>query len=329
MSDAGQRRGVTRADVAKLAGVSTAVVSYTLNDGPKPVAAATRVRVLEAVRLLGYRPNAAARALSKGQSDLLALVVPTVEQPYFAHLAAAVESAARAHGLSLIVANALPDRVAPVVRGLVGQQVRGLVLAGEATADATREFLAAGMPTVVINQASPIGSLLTLGPDYRAGAADAVRHLIEVHGHRRVAYVGGDIGGDERVLGWRDALANAGLEAGPTFAGGFTPADGRTGVRTLLRDHPEVTAAFCASDQLAIGALAALAETDRRAPGDLALVSFDGSPEAEFAVPALTTVTVPIDAMARDAVARVLDDVSAGHVRYDAELIVRRSCGCG
>ncbi|MBS1907657.1 MAG: LacI family DNA-binding transcriptional regulator [Actinobacteria bacterium] len=328
MSGADQRRGVTRADVARLAGVSTAVVSYTLNDGPKPVAAATKARVLEAVRLLGYRPNAAARALSTGQSDLLALVVPTVEQSYFAHLAAAVERAAAAHGLSLIVANAMPDRVAPVVRGLVGRQVRGLIIAAEATADATKEFLAAGTPTVVINQASPIGSLLTLGPDYRAGTMNGVHHLIEAHGHRRIAYLGGDVDGDERVRGWTDALSAAGLALGPALAGGFTPADGRTAMRALLREHPEVTAAFCASDQLAIGALAALAETGGRAPDDLALVSFDGSPEAEFAVPALTTVNVPIDAMAHDAVTRVLDDISAGHVRYEAELIVRRSCGC-
>lgn len=325
---ASRQRTVTRADVAKLAGVSTAVVSYVLNDGPKPVAPATRARVLDAVKMLGYRPNAAARALSRGSSDLLALVVPTVEQPYFAHLAAAVEAAARAQGLSLIVANALPPRVAPTVRELVGQQLRGLILAAAATAEATREFLGAGIPTVLINQASPIGTLLTLGPDYRKGAADGVRHLIEVHGHRRIAYVGADIATDERAAGWRNTLRRAGLATDAAIEVEYSYDGGRDAVRILLREHPDVTAAFLASDQLAIGAIAGLAEAGRSAPGDLAIISFDGSPESAFAVPPLSTLDVPIQTMAEDAVDLLLSTAPSAHHRYDPVLLIRRSCGC-
>ncbi|MDI9384478.1 MAG: LacI family DNA-binding transcriptional regulator, partial [Verrucomicrobiota bacterium] len=84
----------TRDDVARLAGVSSAVVSYVVNDGPRPVATKTRVRVLEAIDKLGYRPNAAARSLITGRSDLIGLVVPDVENQYFATLAKAVETAA-------------------------------------------------------------------------------------------------------------------------------------------------------------------------------------------------------------------------------------------
>ena len=89
----GQHREATRNDVARLAGVSTAVVSYVVNDGPRPVAPATRARVLDAIAKLGYRPNTVARSLITGKSGLIGLVVPDVENPYFASLARSVETA--------------------------------------------------------------------------------------------------------------------------------------------------------------------------------------------------------------------------------------------
>ncbi|MGV8845056.1 LacI family DNA-binding transcriptional regulator [Tessaracoccus sp.] len=321
-------RPATQADVGKLAGVSTAVVSYALSGGPRPIAAETKQRVIDAAKLLNYRPNAAARALSRGSSDLLALVVPTVEQPYFAHLAAEVERAARKAGLSLIVANSLAPQVAPIVRMLVGQQLRGIILAAGATAEATGEFLRAGVPTVLINQAAPFKPLLTLGPDFHEGAVSAVNHLISTHGHRNIAYVGGDLASDERVVGWRNAMQAAGLTPDVAIEGDYSLAGGRAAVRTLLSEYPDVTATFFASDQFAIGGLAALHEAGMRVPEDFALVAFDGSTESEFTIPTLTTVNVPIEQMARDAVAQVLNQGATGDVRYPTELLIRRSCGC-
>lgn len=324
----GRLRGATQADVAKLAGVSTAVVSYALSGGSKPIAAETKQRVLVAAQMLDYRPNAAARALSRGHSDLLALVVPSVEQPYFAHLAAEVEQAARSAGLSLLVANALAPEVAPIVRKLIGQQLRGIVMASGMTTEATREFLDSGIPTVLINQPAPFGPFLTLGPDFRNGAADGVKHLIETHGHRNVAYVGGDLATDERAVGWRATMVAAGLDPTVAIEADYSLAGGREAMRQILRDHPETTAAFFASDQFAVGALAGLADAGKRAPDDFAIVAFDGSTESEFAVPALTTIHVPIAQMAQDAVSRLVDTPVPGDIRYFGELLIRRSCGC-
>src|SRR3990170_6385177 len=101
-------RKVTRKDVARLAGVSDAVVSYTLNGGP-PVAPATAARVREAVRVLGYRPNASARALKLGSAQMIGMVVPDSSNPYFAVLSHAVEDAARDQGYALLVAHANCD----------------------------------------------------------------------------------------------------------------------------------------------------------------------------------------------------------------------------
>src|SRR6476620_3133180 len=97
-------RVVTRADVARLAGVSSAVVSYVVNDGPRPVAAETAARVREAIELLGYRPNPSARALKLGTTGVLGLVVPDSSNPFFAELALEVERAATARGLALLMA---------------------------------------------------------------------------------------------------------------------------------------------------------------------------------------------------------------------------------
>ncbi len=93
-------RDVTRDDVARLAGVSSAVVSDVVNNGPRPVAEATRRRVLEAIEKLGYHPNAAAMGLITGRSDLIGLIVPDIRNPYFAALAQAAEEAARAQSVT-------------------------------------------------------------------------------------------------------------------------------------------------------------------------------------------------------------------------------------
>lgn len=323
------RNGATQADVARLAGVSTAVVSYTLGGSPKPVAEATRLRVLEAARKLDYRPNASARALSLGRADLIGLIVPTVEQPYFAHLTLAVERAAREAGLALIVANSLPaSDTGAIVRELAGRQLRGLVLASVADSDTARAVTASGTPTVVINLPKPIEGTVALGPDFHDGAFAAVRHLIDVHGHRRIAHAGGDVRFDERARGWAAAMEHSDLDAAVRIECDYSLAGGHEAMRRVLEEHPEVTAVFFASDQMAAGALAALYEAGRRVPEDMAVFAFDGSPESQFTTPPLSTVDVPLDRIARDAVARLQDPSLADVPAYRTSLRLRRSCGC-
>ena len=104
-SPASARPTITRKDVARLAGVSTAVVSYVVNGGPKRVSPVTAAKVREAISALGYRPNAAARALKLGSSEMLGMVVPDTTNPFFATLARAVEEAAAARGYALLLAN--------------------------------------------------------------------------------------------------------------------------------------------------------------------------------------------------------------------------------
>ena len=320
-------RSVTRNDVAKLAGVSTAVVSYVVNNGPRPVAEPTRQKVLDAIRKLDYQPNAAARSLITGRADALALVVPDVANPYFGALALEVEFAARERGQTLILAQA-PDNHHEVIAELGGGVVDGLISAVWPDEKVLRELARRPLPMVQVSIMTPELPFRCLQPDYHGGSYEAVRHLIG-HGHERIALVTGASASEARGLGWAKALAEAGLVAGPVVELSWSREAGYEGAGRLLREHPDVTAAFVASDNQAIGFLAGLHQAGKRVPRDLAVVSFDGSPDGRFTIPPLTSVRVPIRQLARDAVAQALDpNAEKLGVVYPCTLVVRESCGC-
>lgn len=319
-------RRVTRADVARLAGVSTAVVSYVLNDAPKSVAEATRRRVLEAVDVLGYRPNAAARALSSGTSGLLALVVPDQRNPFFAELVVEVDRATRGRGKRLLISSShfreTPD--ADEIAGFLGQQVEGMIAADDLTSAELLAVERSRTPLVLINQFLPHGHHPSLGSDYLSGARDAVEHLVTL-GHRHIAFIGHDSPVDPRERGWHDALAAAGLPRGPVQHVEFSLQGGYSAGARIAVEFPEVTAVFAASDQLATGAVAALHTAGLRVPDDVSMIGFDGTPEGEFLWPPLTTVSQPISRMAADAVEALIVGTASGHRSYATELLVRGS----
>lgn len=321
-------RSVTRNDVARLAGVSTAVVSYVVNDGPRPVAPATRERVLDAIEKLGYRPNLAARTLITGKADLLGLVVPDIRNPYFAAIAQEIEAAARARGLTLVLAQSSESGLAEVVEALSGRLVVGVITAAAPPPGVIVDLHRQRVPIILFSLHTPLTPFPSLWPDYYQGARSVARHLIEAHGHRRIGFVTGAEEFEERERAWRDVLTEAGLDPSPLLRVPWSMAGGRDAARTLAAEHPDVTAVFVASDQQATGLLAGCHQAGRRVPDDLAVASFDGSPESEFTVPPLTTVAVPMGDMARDAVALTLGETVTSSTPYPTQLVVRRSCGC-
>lgn len=327
-------RGATRDDVAKLAGVSSAVVSYVVNNGPRPVADATRVKVLDAIDKLGYRPNAAARSLITGRSDLVGLIVPDVRNPYFAALAQAVEVEARAEGVNLVLAQSLAGQLLPLVESLSGHLVAGVITAAVPEPEAIATLSRNRITMVRLSLVPPDVDATSILPDYYAGARDAVKHLIEVHGHKRIALVAGSdtpdrpaVVIDSRQRGWEDAMNSAGLPTDAVVRVNWSSAGGWKAAGLLLSDHPDCTAVFTMSDQQAIGMIAGLTGAGRRIPDDVAITSFDGSPEAEFTIPPLTTSSVPMKAMAKAAVEQLLKGRTETRL-FEPELIVRRSCGC-
>ncbi|MFG1925182.1 LacI family DNA-binding transcriptional regulator [Cryptosporangium sp. NPDC048952] len=322
------KRAVTQADVARYAGVSGAVVSYVVHDGPRSVAPETAAKVREAIRALGYRPNASAAALRTGSSKLLGLVVPEFDNSIWADLAVAVSRHANRRGYALITASSDGDANLEhdQIQRLAGRQVEGLLVTSvEMIAPDVRG--AAGIPTVFLNVFSDVPGATTIGVDARQGAIDGVEHLLD-HGYDSVGLIIHSADEVEvREQGWRYALEKRNKPLGPVERDASTRQGGYEAARRMFSAPDRPRAVFVSSDMQAVGCLRALWELQLRVPQDVAIVCFDGTVDSRFTAPALTAVVQPIERMARLAVDLVLD----GEVRRvvePARLVVRESCGC-
>jgi LacI family transcriptional regulator len=326
---------ITRADVARYAGVSSAVVSYVVNNGPRPVSPATAARVLEAVRVLGYRPNASARALRTGSTKLLGLVVPAIGNLLFAEMALGIESAAADRGYAVLLTSTGgdPDVERRHVLNLTARQIDGLLLTTGMSRPDLASLPLAGVPTVLLGAFEQVPGFVSVGVDAFGAAYDGTNHLVG-HGHRSIALVigrGGAAGDELRERGWLQATRDAGLSDGAIAREAWSRAGGYAAGRRLFGGTSFPSAVFVSSDIQAVGVLRALHELGRRVPQDVAIVSFDGTEDSLYSSPPLTVVRQPVQAMAADAVERVLlpvGDDGREHVVHRAELIKRESCGC-
>ena len=327
---------VTRADVARLAGVSTAVVSYVVNGGPKHVSPQTAERVRKAIGDLGYRPNALARALTTGSPQLLGFIAPDLTNSFFAELADAVGVAASARGFDVIVASTGddPERERSVTLNLVGRRVDGIIAATVLDPVSLAGMNVGATPRVLVDDVISIAGTVSIGTDLEDGAYQATNHLIG-HGYPDIGIVTGPQLEQQRVdsrrSGWLRALASAGMKPGPVIETDFTRQGGYQGMGRRLRSGPPPRAIFAASDLLAVGALRALHEAELSVPEDVAVVSFDGSAESDFSRPRLTSLRQPINEIAELAVAQALGSGTtvASRRRIRGTLVVRESCGCG
>jgi LacI family transcriptional regulator len=335
-----RRRGATRDDVARRAGVSNAVVSYVVNAGPRPVAPATRERVLAVIEELGYRPNSVARSLRARRSFALGLVVPDSANPFFSELGKAVEDAGFDAGYTLLLGNSMDDeeRERHYVRTFIERQVDGLVLISVSRSGLVASELGdSRIPVVSLQSLDARIQAPTILVDNEGGAAEAVRHLLE-HGADSVACLTGPAGipsADERAHGWAAALDAAGAPVAGRVCvrTEFSRSSGyRAALRLLVKQRPR--ALFVASDEQAYGVLRAAAELGVRVPGELALVAFDGIPANEFTVPSLSTMRIPFRELGRAAVRCLVDQIDGGRSpeggvdRLPATLERRASCGC-
>ncbi|MQA05198.1 MAG: substrate-binding domain-containing protein [Streptosporangiales bacterium] len=328
----------TLRDVAERAGTSTAVVSYVLNSGPRPVAEATRIRVQQAIADLGYRPDSLARAMRARRTETIGLVVPDLGKAFFAELTAAVESAVSAGGRRLLVAASQfsADREMQQVRALVDARVDGVLLAPSENDGSAPSWLASNSVPHVVMHRYVAGAINVVGRDIEAGRM-ATRHLVE-HGHRAIACLTGpsaDSPVDRRARGYRDTMGTLDGPAPETWSRTCDYANLNRSAyletRDLLVHSPEVTAICATTDEYAVGALRAAAELGRRVGDDLALVGIDGTMLSAYLTPALTVLRAPfgeIGAEAVDALLASTDGKQAAGRELDLELIRRRSCGC-
>lgn len=326
-------------DVARVAGVSQKTVSRVVNRDPN-VSAATRRRVEAAITALGYRPNAAARALVTQRSRVLGVAMPgSVDYGPSAQLFA-IESTAWELGYSVVVASAPASAVASsadferAIGRLVDQGVDGLVLANPYVDQGLSAGVLRGVPAVNVGEAAGPAGWPTVTVDQELGARLAVDHLLAL-GHRTVHHVAGPAtqgAAVRRVDGWRQALLDAGRPVAGPLLGDWTARSGYELGRVLAQDAG-VTAVFAANDQVAVGVMRALLEAGRAVPGDVSVVGFDDSPDAGYQIIPLTTVRQEFAAGARRAVSGLVAAVEGrgagddGVVRMPVELVVRSSTG--
>ncbi|MFH8252957.1 LacI family DNA-binding transcriptional regulator [Microbacterium sp. B2969] len=323
---------VTRNDVARRAGVSPAVVSYVLNDGPRPVSNAARTRVLDAVKTLGYRPDGLARSLRVGRTKTIGLVVPDASNPFFAELARAIEDAAFERGYAVMVCSSADDlqRERTYIASLAERRIDGLILVSATSDQDLTDVTDLSIPVVALDRSPDEAPVSTIRADNERGAYLGTRHLVG-HGFREIAFIGGPDHGvsDARHDGWRRALQEAELESSVSERAPFSFEGGFDAALAVLAREAGTSAFLVSSDIQALGLIRGLDSAGLSVPDDVGVVSIDGTIAGAYAVPPLTSIAQPIGAMGAQAVAHIIDN-PAGIVHHALanELVVRHSCGC-
>ncbi|MEV4115420.1 LacI family DNA-binding transcriptional regulator [Nonomuraea sp. NPDC049695] len=323
--------------VAARAGVGRGTVSRVINGSPN-VSAKAREAVELAIRELGYVPNRAARALVTRRTDTVALVVSesqlrVFDEPYFAGTIRGIGSALAETGLQLILAMArTPEEHERLETYLTGQHVDGVLLLSLHGADPLPGRLEdMGVPTVLGGLPVGLHPYSYVDMDNRAGARQAVKHLLGL-GRRRIAAIAGaqDMGvGVDRLAGYRDALLLTGLPELVAY-GDFSEESGATAMTELLAEHPDLDAVFAASDPMALGAMRVLKAAGRSIPEDVAVIGFDDSKAALHADPPLTTVHQPTEQMGRQMAQLLVARINGEQLRQpvvilDTHLVRRQS----
>ena len=337
-------------DVARASGVSTATVSYVLNNGPRRVVPATRARVQAAIETLQYHPSTMARGLSQKRLDCLGVVFPQpnpglVSDSYFGAVLDGIIQAATERRQNVTLYTGLEWSGVASLPAFRDRRVDGLLLVATLTDSGLVPALTeAGLPFVLINGASSDPRVSQVDVDNANAARQVVAHLAAL-GHTRIALLGGQANSPStapRRAGFIAAMAEVGLSVDPSLLleGAYTRAWGHEGMARLLKLATPPTAVFAGGDGIAAGAYTACAEAGVSIPDQMSLIGFDDASYAKDLVPALTTVRHPLTQIGATAATVLLDrldaakedtaedadnDLSGVRISLHGELVVRGS----
>ena len=330
--------GVTRKDVARLAGVSTATVSYVVNNGPRPVSEETRKRVLWAIEQLGYRPSAIARSLATKKTNNIGFILPDILNPVHAAIAKAFEDALRAANYSLVIGNSdeSPDREMAYLNAFLSKEFDGIALTptGE-NRSLLYSIVESEKHLVLLDRQIEGLSVDCVLFDNVVGAYLCVRHLVEL-GHTRIGLINlasSKTPGQERLEGYRRALLEAGIKVEPELIleGSFKAQEGGGLAESLLKVDPLPTALFVSSNRLMSGVLRVVKQRKLRVPQDLALATFDDVNHYADRTPSVTAVSTSVAQFGSEAARLLIERVSGAYtgeprvIRVPCELKVRES----
>ncbi|MBN1310481.1 MAG: LacI family DNA-binding transcriptional regulator [Anaerolineae bacterium] len=338
----------TQLDVAQMAGVSRATVSFVLNDvtnGNISISDETRKRVWDAIGELGYVPDARARALRSGDTKTLGLIVPDIRNPHFWEIAEGVEKEARDEGYHLLVSNiALKHEYADAIfTDLSHRRIDGLMLMGsfiiasEEAQASLNQFFKQHLPIVELSDHYSVHyEVDRVLSDYYAATSEAMSYLLSLN-HRRIGLLFGAAMpelAEDRYQSYRESLLAAGLpiEEDLIVRCGPTIEDGYQGTFRLLELVERPTAIIAINDLLAIGAIRAISDAGLCIPEDISLIGYDDISMAKYLVPRLTTVSKDVATLGCTAVKLLISRLQEPNrayqtVKTSSRFIIRESTG--
>lgn len=324
-------------DVCKAAGVSKATVSRVIN-GSEYVKDQTRESVLAAMKSLGYQPNAFARALATNSYNTFGLILPHFESHYFSSILTEAALDMQKADKKLFVMNSSDNAEGEedAVRSLNAHNCDAILVYSRHLSEQQLSTLQQEIKTqlIVINRALDDEKLFSFGFDQEQVARLATNYLVEI-GHKNVACITTPMSsstGHKRLSAYKETLAEHGIEVVDSLIleGESTTKSGYDATIKLIDGGTPFSAIFSCTDSMAIGAIRALHDRGLKVPEDISVIGIDGDPTADYIVPRLSTVTLPVSELTRDAVTTALtlnneQLANQKHFQYQGSLHIKES----
>lgn len=324
--------------IAEMAGVSLGTVSHVLNNSAG-VREPIRKRVLEAVQASGYQPSQLARGLRRDKTNMIAMIIPDITNPFFPAVVRGAEDVAFSNGYRLILCNTDNDHSKELMHlnELRTYLPTGLIVIPSNFSDLSAQaesYRRAGAGVVCIDRLPKNWSGDSVTADNEVGAYNATRYLIQL-GHTKLATITGPLhltNAKDRLDGFMRAVREAGLHLAPEYIQGttFDKQGGHSKTGVLLRLIPRPTAIFAGNDVIALGTLLAIRGAGLRCPKDISVFGFDDLDLAETTEPALSSVSQPGYQLGTTAARILLDRIQgdkgpAKHIVLETSLNLRQS----
>ena len=324
-------------DVCRAAGVSKATVSRVIN-GSEYVKDQTRESVLAAMKSLGYQPNAFARALATNSYNTFGLILPHFESHYFSSILTQAALDMQKADKKLFVMNSSDNAEGEedAVRSLNAHNCDAILVYSRHLSEQQLSTLQQEIKTqlIVINRALDDEKLFSFGFDQEQVARLATNYLLDI-GHKHVACITTPMSsstGHKRLSAYKEALTEHGIEIVDSLIleGESTTKSGYDATIKLIDSGTPFSAIFSCTDSMAIGAIRALHDRGIKVPEDISVIGIDGDPTADYIVPRLSTVTLPVSELTRDAVTTALtlnneQQTKQKHFQYQGSLQIKES----
>ncbi len=318
----------TLADIARLTGLSITTISRVLNGKSEEfrISKSSQDIVLKAVKELDYRPNVAAQSLRSNSMHTIGLLVPRIDNPFFANIASIIIREAHKYTYPVMVIDTVenPLEEDAALDTLLSRNVDGIIVAPCSDSPERLREIAEKKPVVLIDRYYENEDLPYVATDNYSGAVEAVNLLI-ANGHRDIMCIQGSplsITSRNRVKGYRDAMVNAGLEDFLNIRGNdYSVQNGYIETKLELLSGRPVSAIFALSSTILLGAMKAIEEQGLKVPDDISLLSFDNNVFLDYLNPSITRVCQPVEHIGIVAVKLLMDSILGLSVRQPSMLL--------